>query len=176
MRKDGGYRRGARKWDAARQQLVDDDTQRVEIGAAINVAILGLFRRHVLRRPHHGACARQPGASPGPHQAKIHQRRLSAGAEHDIGRLDVAVHDAQVMRVIERLRHLLHHVGGLRQRHGAIVAHPTLQRVALQVLHDEVMQVVNGADIVNGDDMRVMQIGRHDRFLLETLDKVLVGR
>jgi len=89
-----GERRVALERDAAGRHLVEDDAQRVDVGAGVDGLALDLLGAHVLGRPDH---------DPGPGDAFLFERAGDAeihdagGArlvDHDVLRLEVAVDDA----------------------------------------------------------------------------------
>ena len=111
--------RGARpaKGGCAGEHLVRRDAERVDVGAMVDVGIGGgLLGRHVERRAERraGVGERVPSRSPprAPRRAErlgdaeVGDRGRAAG-EQDVVRLDVAMHDAALVRVGERARDVL---------------------------------------------------------------------
>ena len=94
--------------------------------------------------------------------------------DHDVGRLDVAVDDARLVRVGEAVAQLL---GELQladdaQRHAG--ADHLGERVPLDVLHgDEGLLVVN-TDVEDHHDVRVSKAGDGSRFAGEPLAQIVV--
>jgi hypothetical protein len=110
---------------AAVEALVEHDPERPDIRASIDVlARLHLLQRHVPGRPHHGVGPRQHARAANrrlgdPEIEHLHQRRsVGTPGQEQVARLDVAVHDAERMRLGERLASLEHVVDDLpwRQR------------------------------------------------------------
>lgn len=101
---DNQLRGRATKRDAPGNNLVCNNSQRVEITATINPARLSLFGRDVLRRPHKDASPREPlvigfwclG------NAEIGQHYAAIAVHHDIVRLHIAMNSAGLMGVIKR--------------------------------------------------------------------------
>ena len=69
-----------------------------------------MFWRNVVHGTDQGACGGQPlirraeCATQG--EPKIQQLYLTPRRDHDVGRLDVAMDDAEAMRIRQRLQHL----------------------------------------------------------------------
>ena len=71
-----------------------------------------------------------------------------------------------MMRIDDRNGNLLVHVRGAR--------HQVADRVALDVLHHEVVLLVLDADLEDRNDVRVVEAGREARLVEEHLDEVLL--
>ena len=102
-------RAAANKWRATGEKLIQNRAHSIDIGRAGRgraFRAARLFRRDVTRRAHELRRARhralgfdQPG------QAEIGQMRLAFMVEQDVSRLDVAMEDAALMRVVHAARH-----------------------------------------------------------------------
>ncbi len=124
--------------------------------------------RHVLRRPHHGARARQ--AAHRAHQlgeAEVGQHRSPVGVEQDVRGLDVAVQDAVRMRVAESARYPLQQRHHFLQVHRG--AHPFGERAALDQLEHEEGNPVLVAEVEDLEDVGMLETGDRPRLLLEPL-------
>lgn len=102
---DSPGRVGAERHNA-RQHLVEDDAQGVDVRANVNPFPLRLFRRNVVRTTHE-----QPRLGQGLHasrsgNAEVHDLHRSIRRDHDILGLDVAVHDAMLVRSVQSRSHL----------------------------------------------------------------------
>ena len=93
---------------------------------------------------------------------------------HDVARLDVAVHDASVMRVLERGGDLTNDVERLAFGDALAGNDAVVHSVAVDILHHEVVQAVGFADLVGGNDVVVTEARGRPAFLLEARDEVRV--
>ena len=107
-------------------------------------------------------------------EAKIEQLR-AARRQHDVGGLQIAMDDPVAMRVVERAgdldrvrQRLVQRQSPVRQSRG--------QRVALEVLHDEEVDLVMTPDVVQRADVRVRERGNRPRFAGEPGAHLLIER
>ena len=92
-------------------------------------------------------------------ESEIEDFRVAVGTQHDVFGLDIAMHETAGMRRRQSAGELdadVHHVAH-RQR-ALLQAVP--QRLTLDELGDEVGTVIDLAEIVDDEDMRVVQTGR----------------
>ena len=180
------------------EQFVQHHPQRVDVGAMVHGPAGPLFRGHVLRR----ACGRGPeGVGPaqaprrdlgwcrcgpgregatgrgGPEQlgdAEIGHFHPALLVEQQVLRLDVAVHHAVVVGVLERFADRRH--DGQRLFRGEPAGRHRLAQVdPVDVLHHQVVEPARLAEIVDGDDVRVVQRGQHPGLRGEPLGEAGVG-
>ena len=117
------------RWATA-QKFEQQDARTVDVGACVDLLSAPLLRGHVSRgtnetshagqlRPHRGAIALELNLRLGIEdlsRAKIEDLndlscwRIGLTTDHDVFRLDIAMYDALLMSVLERLAHL-HHDG-----------------------------------------------------------------
>src|SRR5262249_22593142 len=120
-------------------------------------------------------------------QAEVHQLHLTILADEDVGRRDVAVHDAErpagvgianVVRVGEALANLHHQVQRVRDAHPLALAlerlDDGLQVRAVDVLHDDEVHALGNADVEHLDDVGVLQMQREPRLIQEHADELFV--
>ncbi len=165
-------RREAAHGELAREHLVEDDAQRVEIRPVIDRArALQLLGRHVVDRAHHVVGARQGvPACPGTElrEAEIGDAHAARRVHEHVLGLDVAVDHALVVRVPESRadldRDLCRAAGvdpaGLQQLAKALPVH---------VLHHDVVEGAGLAEVVDPDDVLVRQLRERTRLAREPL-------
>ena len=109
-----GHRlRGKRR--TSRQQVVKNRAERIDVAVRAERAALGvrLFGRHVIGRAKHLPGCRQFGiAFELLGQAKVRDARLIGFIQQHVGRFEVAVQDATLMRIVDRLGDGLDVTGG----------------------------------------------------------------
>ena len=140
--------------------LVDDCAEREDIASIIHVTTGELFRRHVRIGADHSACHRQwrPFGRLGrqrrncrfgldSRQTKVEQLRAVAG-QHDVARLQVAMHEPPRVRVRQRvsqLRGVAEHVPNRQWP----VEQTLGERLPLEILHHEKRGRVRAAGVTN---------------------------
>ena len=85
---------------------------------------------------------------------------MPAREQHVVG-LDVAVHHAVLVRVIQRLRHLAQEPRGLGQRQLAAPLEPRAERFALDERHRVPEQLARESGIQQGNHVRMLQPRHH---------------
>jgi hypothetical protein len=169
------YFRGAAamKRERARRHLVEDDAEREEVGAGVEIFGTGLLGRHVRNGAERRAGAGQivfvdagcvcggglAGRSGGRRElgeAEIQHLGVAALGNKDVGRLDVAVDDALGMRGVEAVGNL----DGQRE-HGFVTqrlsADEVFQADAVQKLHGDEGLLTVFADFVDGADVGMIE-------------------
>ena len=161
----------------ARQQLVQDRPQRVHVRRRPGRVPLplGLLGSHVARRAHRDPAQGQGApALQAPGQAEIRHLRRAVRGEQDVGRLEIAVHDAALVRRVDGVGQGRHQ----RRRLANRLRNPLdllSQAAALDQLHREVRPAVHLAHVVELDHVRVAQSSHRFRLAQETLPLVRPG-
>ena len=148
----------------AREHLVQHDAEAEDVGAMIDLAADRLLRRHVGQRPDHRAGLRDPGARLGFARvrqlgdAEVEDAHASAGGDDHVRRLQIPVDDAGAVRRGHGVGDLQRVVDG-----GAdwqpVRRNQRVERLPVDVLHDDEVHVVVAADVVDGDDVRMVERG-----------------
>ena len=169
FRDDGGDDTKSRRSDErprARRHLVEHHPERKHICWRATLHAVDALRRHVRRGAdddaRHGferRVRRRVAAAfecNRPGEPEIEHFHESITAEHDVLRLDVAMHDTRAVRGVEGARNLRADFGDSCERHRALEERPQ-RRAVDQLLDDEVVAFRGLADFVNDNDVRVVQ-------------------
>src|SRR5205807_728269 len=89
--------------------------------------------------------------------AEVEDLYGSIGHYHDVARLDVAMHDAVLMGVIERAADLNDDPEAVHDAHGAPDIDNLIERLAGHVLHDHVGVAALFPKVIDDDDIRMLQ-------------------
>ena len=98
--------------------------------------------------------------------AEVEHLHVAVGPQHQVVGLDVAMHDRRGMRGRKRRRGLDRDVEDLAKRQRA-AREPLAQRLALDELRDEEPRAVVIADLVDGEDVRMIERRSGARFVQE---------
>ena len=158
-------------WRPTREQLVGNHSQRVLVGALVAPAAVRLLRREVLARSEHRArggeclvgvqCAGDP---------EVRHLRGAAPVDEDVVRLDVTVHDPELVRERERAGDLAGEVQGESDRKRPDALDHRLQVLAVDVLEDDELTLLPLASVDDRDDVRMRETGNRARLAAEALD------
>jgi len=105
-----------------------------------------------------------------PGDAKVGQVTIALRVHQHVAGLDVAVDDAELVRVFQRRADLHHHAPRFIQRERSALQ-PIGERARLDVAHHQVEVAVLLAVIVDGQDVQVFQFGNDLGFLLKAFDE-----
>jgi hypothetical protein len=108
-------------------------------------------------------------------QSEIRDLRLPRLRHDDVRRLEVAVDDAVLVRVMDAARHLLDQRED-RAKLNALLEQEPAERLPLDELHDEEHPTAFLARVIDRDKVRVRQAGRRLRLALEPPAHRLVRR
>ena len=120
-----------------------------------------LFGGHVRGRAHDVAGLGDTGvgaAAPG--QAEVHDDRLIFLGQHDVARLQVAMHDLLAVRFVQGQGDFAEQQGDGPRGHADLVAQHFRERPAVDERHGHVTGAVDLADVVHRTDVRVLERGR----------------
>ena len=129
-----------------------------------------------MRRADGHAGARQLAARGRLRDPEIGDHRQPVLVEHDVVGLDVAMHDAALVRVREGARHLHQDLPDLGRRERTARGQHGRERLAAQKLHDKIDHPAGLADAIDRNDAGVLELGGRAGFALEPLDELLVER
>src|SRR5262245_64384055 len=94
---------------------------------------------------------------------KLHPRLR----EHHVPRFQVSVHDSLAMRLVERVRNLRAKPERFLEWKRSL-CEPVRERLALEVLHDEVVRISLAADVVERPEVRMRELRDRPRHSLES--------
>ena len=118
---------------------------------------LALFRRHEFGRT--DTCTGLGQARPASDRlsdAEVGQQRASVFIHQDIRRLEIAMDDPAAVSIVERIGDLRGQVRGQvgRQR---TTGQPVRQRATGHVVHHDIVMVLEGAGVIDGQDVRMAE-------------------
>ena len=176
-----GQRAVADERAAARDGLVADDAERVDVAGGGGVPAERLLRGDVLRGAHHHAGLRHRRGVDGLGDAEVGELHLTGRGDQDVARLHVAVHEARGVRDLQRPPGLLEHVEGVPQRQPPGALEHGVQRFAGDHLHHQVGGATGVVEfglavVVDAGDAGVVQHGDGARLGAEPLDELGVRR
>ncbi len=170
----------AREGHAARQQLVEHATQRVDIGGGIYPVARDLLRSDVVERPHVHPARGQPTtlvvALGQPEVGQVNVLFGVLAADEHVARLDVAVDQPACVSGIEGARNLADQSRGVR-RPESPGAPSKLPKVGpVHEPHRDEHDAPVLPDLVDRDDVRMLDLRGYGRLLLEPRAEGFVAR
>ena len=166
----------ALKRQLAGQHFVHHHAERVQVGAVVDLAALGLLRRDIVHRAdgllHHAGLLR--GSERG--NAEIGQLCGAVPQNDNVLRLNVLMDDAARVCVHECAGNLLSEDNGLLPRQMALALQILLEGDALDQLHNDIIRAVLAADVEHGNNIVVAQLGNGARLNGEPLADIRVLR
>ncbi len=135
----------------ARDDFVEDDAERIDVDAVVELHTLALARSaqdvpnllgcHVSSRAHVGHVFGAHAVRAALGDAEVHEPHVALlfanGPDHDIFGLQIAVDDLLQMREARGLGDLAHHVQGVQIVETTVAVEQLAERLALQKIHDD---------------------------------------
>jgi tRNA A-37 threonylcarbamoyl transferase component Bud32 len=176
----GGERGVAVEGEPPGQGLVGEHPEGVDVRPVVDDVRRGLLRRHVLRRPDDGADPGEPLrlGRPGPlgdaEVEHLHEVAAVGPAEdEDVLRLQVAVHDAALVRRPEGPADLQEDGDRPGQRHRPVPVEDARQALPVERLHDEVGLPLRGVpEVEDLDDVLLPDLAGGPRLVLEAVHQL----
>jgi hypothetical protein len=141
-------------------KLVQRHPQRIEVRTSVERLPVDLLRRHVIKRTGRLVRLGQARIVHDLRDAEIHQFHNTRGSDHDVGRLDVAMHDSARVRVLQRFQHLHRHPNRVLHWDGAL-RHPAIHCSPLHELHDHQQLILKPQRRPQPRDVRMLQRRLH---------------
>ena len=182
-RGDEGSLAGSGKGLFPRRHLVEHRAEGEDVGARVGFPAFELLGRHVLESPQDGAFLGQPllGGERGQAARRIRRGHRFGETEveeldarpgqHDVGGLQVAMHDAAPVRLVQCVRDLDADPKRLFERESAL-CETSREGVAFEKLHDEVLGLAVTPDVVERADVRVRELRDGLRLSLQPLARL----
>ena len=169
------------------QHLVEDQAEREQVDAVIELLAACLLGCHVVRRADDQAGRGQPLmrlvvsallAHDG--DPEVHDpcglAAVGIAVDEDILRLEVAMDEPDIVRVLQTVTELPRDLEHARLFHRRLVCDQRRERLPGRVLHDEVVQTIVGlSDVHDPDDVWVAEPTCELRFALEPAHHFRVG-
>jgi hypothetical protein len=162
-------RRSAGERLLAGQKFVEHHAGRKNVRTAIDRLSHELLGRHVRGRAEHGTglrILRRLDAR----DAEVGDFDLAIGPDDDIRRLDVAVNDAKIVGIIECAEQFAHDARDLFHRKTLVLRKMVLQFASDHELHRDKRGIAVLAEIINGDDVRMIEPPRGFGLALKARD------
>ena len=162
----------AREWRLADETFVEDHAQRIDVGSPVEGPRGDLLGRKVGDGSHERAGLGQARFGRRVRQTEVHHADADGCAffpgDHDVGRLDVPVHDTARVAVVQSVGDLNPDVHDVAQTQRLVAQQPE-QIGPADDGHDEEERAVGTSQVVDRDDRRVIHLGHELRFALEAL-------
>ena len=163
------------KGQMTREHLVHHDAHRVDVTGAVGLVSFCLLRAdimhaaHCLTGQHLVICPGNTG------NAEVHHAQLAVIQQHNILGLDIPVHDAVGVGMLQRLEDLGDEVHGLPAgKLAAPLVEVLPQGHAVHIFHNNILQMVVDRDIVHLNDIGVIQQRDGLGFVFKAAHKIRV--
>ena len=148
------------------EQFVQQAARRVQVAAGVHPLAPGLLRRQVLGGADdlRGLGHRGLRVADRPGDAEVHHLDLAGPGQHHVARLDVPVHDAVAVAVVQGAQHPVGDLKGPLGQQPPVVPQQVAQGAPVDELHHDVRDRGRAdhvlAGVVDGHDRRVVERGR----------------
>ena len=158
--------------DVAGEHLEQHDAERVDVGLAVDVVAERLLGGDVVGGAEHAAVGGQALLVEGASDAEVGDLGRAFLVDEDVLGLDVAVDDVAIVRRLERAGDLDRVGDRLVDGQPAHAADAVLERLALDVLEDDVGAAVLLTGVDDADDVRVRELRDGAGLATEALELV----
>ncbi len=149
------------KGQAAGDQLIKHDAERIDVGAGVARLPQALLGSHIRRGAHQRAGCGVFDAGYQLGNAEVGEDDAARAIQHDVGRFDVAVDHIALVGVGERRADILNDADGLGQRQAlalrGVFFQSILERAAVNKLHHHVIRRAVVIEVVDLNDVGVAQ-------------------
>ncbi len=148
--------------------LEEHDAEAVEVRTSVDLLAHDLFGGEVLCRTQQGSGAGQVGVLSRFGDPEIGHPDPAVLAQHDVGRLDVAMDDAGAVGDGQGLGDLTGHVDHVTGGEPSVFVEDRSQRAAFDSLHHDRFESIGADRVIDRHDRRMLQTGGVDRLPSET--------
>ncbi len=160
----------------AGQHFIQRNSEFVDVGANVYVAILDLFGRHVGERAKLGARARHAARANHFRDSKIHHLHEAIFVQHQVAGLDVAMENSSAVRIPDAEQRLPEKRNRFDFRDGAAAPDDLREGLAFHKFHHHDCGALMNHEGVESGEVGVIQVGLRSRFRPEPLDQFGVLR
>ena len=146
------------------EQRVEQDPQRVDVGARVGLLAANLFGRHELGRAHELSHLGHALGSQHAGDSEVHHLERAAALDHQVRALDVAVNDPALVGVTEAVQSLEEQRQAALERQARLRTQDLGERLTLDELHDHEQAEFVLHQAVEGGDVRVVEPGQRAGF------------
>ncbi len=164
-------------------ELIEHHAEGEHVAALIEALARGLFRRHVRHRANHDAESGVDVADRGTlivrlllqfREAEVDERRVAVPGDQHIGRFDVPMHDARLVRGGQAIGDAAQQVGDVVVRTW-LRSRPVAERATVDELRHEILAIVELAGVVDRQNVRMTQGGRDLGLALKAAARFRIG-